>query len=39
MITQKTVNDMYKESTSKGTALLSEYSGAFWQDYVTNHAK
>lgn len=39
MITQKTVNDMYKESVSKGTALLSEYGSVFWQEYVTNHAK
>ena len=38
-MTMKTVNDMYKESTSKGIALLSEYGSAFWQDYVTNHAK
>ena len=39
LITQKTVNDMYKESISKGTALLSEYNSEFWQDYVTNYAK
>ena len=38
-MTMKTVNDMYKESISKGIALLSEYGSAFWQDYVINHAK
>ena len=32
-------NDMYKECVSNGTALLSNYNGIFWQDYVTNHAK
>lgn len=33
----KTVNDMYKEATSKNIMLLSNYDALFWSDYVSNH--
>ena len=32
-----TVNDMYKESSSKDTMLLSSYTSEFWSDYRTNY--
>ena len=32
-----TVNDMYKESSSKDAMLLSSYTSDFWSDYRTNY--
>lgn len=33
----KTVKDMYESAVLKDTALLSTYSGDFWNEYIQNH--
>lgn len=34
-----TVNDMYKESNSKNSMLLSSYNSDFWSEYRKNYSK
>lgn len=33
----KTVNDMYKEASSKNVMLLSNYPATFWAEYIANY--
>lgn len=33
----KTVNDMYKEASSKNVMLLSNYPATFWTEYIANY--
>ena len=33
----KTVKEMYESAVLKDTALLSTYSGDFWNEYIQNH--
>lgn len=34
---RKTVNDMYKEASSKNVMLLSNYPATFWAEYIANY--
>ena len=38
-LNKKTVKQMYDYASGEELALLSNYSGAFWLDYITNHER
>lgn len=35
----KTVDEMWKECVNEDKKLLSDYSGSFWEFYITNHVR